>query len=158
NHASLLVSKDKDNLQPGVPFLCVLTSNAAQHNNEYLNLNFLLNTKSGTYPIVGSSLQIGTSPNNQMYGGILGGKPEMTDYKVTITECKDLGENGSGGHKWSISGTCDKVVIKAMKIMLMDKTKNHPEEITVNSISFSNLTFDDNTEELMQKALEHMKK
>ena len=158
NYASILVSKDKDNLQPGTALLCMLTSNAAKNNNEYLTLSFLLDTKPGTYPVVGSSFQRGKSPDDQMFGGILGGKPKLTDYKVTITECKDLGSNNMGGHKWSISGTCEEVMIKAMGIMLMDKSKKHPEEIKLQKISFSNLSFDDNWEEMMEKAMDQMKK
>lgn len=158
NYASILVSKDKDNLQPGTPLLCMLTSNAAKNNNEYLTLSFLLDTKPGTYPVVGSSFQRGKSPDDQMFGGILGGKPKLTDYKVTITECKDLGSNNMGGHRWSISGTCEELTIKAMGIMLMDKSKKHPEEIKLQKISFSNLSFDDNWEEMMEKAMDHMKK
>lgn len=151
NYASILVSKDKDNLQAGAPFVCMLTSNAAANNNEYLTLNFLLDTKPGTYPVVGTSFQRGKDPNNEMYGGLLGGKSKLTEYKVTITECKDLGSNNMGGHKWSISGTCEEVAVKAMGIMLMDKSKNHPAEIKINKISFSNLSFDDNWEEMMDK-------
>jgi hypothetical protein len=158
NYASLLVTKDKDNLKAGTPYMCMLTSNAAKNNNEYLTLNFLLDTKPGTYPVVGTSLQRGKSPNDEMYGGMLGGKPKLTSYNVTITECKDLGDNGQGGHKWSISGTCEEVMIKAMPIMLMDKEKKHPEEIKVSKISFSNLNFDDNWENMMEKAMEKMKK
>ena len=158
NHASLLVTKDKDNLQAGAPFLCVMTSNNAAHNDETLTLNFLLDTKPGTYPVVGSSLLRGKDPNNEMYGGILGGKPTLTDYKVNITECKDLGSNNLGGRRWSISGTCDEVLIKATGVMLLDKSKHHPEQIKIEKISFSNLTFDDNMEEMMKKAFESMKK
>jgi len=158
NSASVLVSKDKDKLQAGAPYICMLTSNAASNNNEYLTLNFLLDTKPGVYPLVGSSLGRGKSPNDQMFGGLLGGTPRITEYKVNITECKDLGDNNLGGHKWSISGTCEEVKIKAMPIMLMDKSKNHPEEIKLEKISFSNLTFDDNWEEMMEKAMEKMKK
>jgi hypothetical protein len=151
--ASLLVQKDEDKLQAGLPYLCVLTSNAAPHNNEYLNINFLLDTKPGDYPIVGSSLQRGTDPNNEIYGGILGGKPTITNDKVHITECTKIGD-----HKWKISGTSDDLTIKAMGVMLMDKSRNHPQEIKISGISFSNLTFDDNFTEMMEKAAEMMKK
>lgn len=158
NYASVLVTKDKDKLQPGAPYICMITSNAAANNNEYLTLNFLMDTKPGTYPVAGSSFQRGKDPNNEMYGGLLGGKPKLTEYKVTITECKDLGSNNMGGHKWSISGTCEEVLIKATRIMLMDKTKKHPEEIKLQKISFANLSFDDNWEEMMEKAMDQMKK
>lgn len=45
-----------------------------------------------------------------------------------------------------------------MGIMLIDKTKNHPKEIKIEKGSFSNLTFDDNWEEMMNKAMDQMKK
>lgn len=157
NSASILVSKDKDKLMAGTPFVCMLTSNGAKNNNEYLTLNFLLDTKPGTYPVVGSSFQRGNSPNSEMYGGLLGGKPKLTQNKVTITECKDLGSNNLGGHKWSISGTCEEVIIPASGIMLMDKTKNHPKEVKLTKISFTNLSFDDNWEEMLEKGMEQMK-
>ncbi len=158
NSASILVQKDKDKLQAGAPFICMLTSNAAKNNNEYLTVNFLLDTKPGTYPVVGVSLNRGKDATSEMYGGILGGKAKLTSYKVTITECKDLGSNNMGGHKWGISGTWDEITIPAMNIMLMDKTKNHPKEIKLGKGSFSNLTFDDNWDEMMDKAMDQMKK
>lgn len=158
HYASLLVSKDKDKLQSGAPYLCILTSNSAKNNNESLTLNFLLDTKTGTYPVVGTSFMRGPSSNSEMYGGILGGKPKLTEYKVTLTECKDLGSNNTGGHKWSISGTCEGVVIKAPGMMLMDKTKNHPEEIKLEKISFANLIFDDNWDEMFEQGMKKLQK
>jgi hypothetical protein len=157
NSASVLVTKDKDKLKAGAPYLCMLTSNAAKNNNEYLTLNFLLDTKPGTYPVVGTSFQRGKDPNNEMYGGLLGGKPKLTDYSVTITECKDLGSNNMGGHKWSISGTWEGIGIKAMGIMLMDKTKAHPAEVKLEKGSFTNLTFDDNWDEMLEQGLKQLK-
>ncbi len=154
---SLLVQKDKDHLQPGSDYLVMLTApNPAGH--ETMILNFLLALKTGTYPVVGMSYHRGESPNSQMFGGLLGGKPKVTDYKVNITECKDLGANNMGGHKWSISGDFGELVIPAMGLMLIDKTKNHPTEIKIEKGSFSNLTFDDNWEEMMKKAGEMMQK
>lgn len=156
NSASILVSKDKDNLKADAPFLCMITSNAAKNNNEYLTLNFLLATKPGTYPVVGVSFQRGKDNNAEMYGGILGGKPKLTEYKVILTECKDLGSNNMGGHKWSISGTWEGIVVKATPVMLMDKTKNHPAEVKLEKGSFTNLSFDDNWEEMMEQGLKKM--
>lgn len=154
---SLLVQKDKDHLQAGNDYLVMLTApNHAGH--ETLILNFLFALKTGSYPVVGMSYHRGESPNSQMFGGLLGGKPKLTDTKVNITECKDLGSNNMGGHKWSISGEFGELVIPAMSIMLMDKTKNHPKEIKVEKGSFSNLTFDDNWEDMMKKASEMMQK
>jgi hypothetical protein len=152
NAASVLVSKDKDKLKADAPFLCMLTSNGAKNNNEYITVNFLLDTKPGIYPVVGASLNRGKDDNTEMYGSILGGKPKITNYNVTLTECKDLGSNNLGGHKWSISGSWDEMTIPAMGIMLIDKTKNHPKEIKLGKGTFTNLTFDDNWDEMLEKA------
>lgn len=158
NSTSILVTKDKTNLQPGAPYMCMLMSNAAKHDNEYLTVNFLFDTKPGTYPIVGASFQRGQSPNSQMFGGILGGNPKLTRYKLTLTECKDLGSNNMGGHKWSISGNWDEIVIEAPKIMLMDETKKHPKEVKLGKGTFTNLTFDDNGEQIAADAMKKMQK
>jgi len=154
---SLLVNKDKKKLQPGADYFCMLTASGGS-NNESLILNFLLDTKPGTYPVVGRSFQRGPSDKGELYGGIMGGEEKIYESKVTLTECIDLGSNNMGGHKWSISGTFENIVIPAMGVMLMDKSKNHPKDITIQKGSFSNLTFDDNAEELLEKALEQMKK
>lgn len=154
--ASLLVTKDKDKLQADAPFLCMLTSNAASDNNETITVNFLMNTKPGIYPIVGSSFQRGEDPNGELYGGLLGGEPIITAYKVTITSCNNLGDNGMGGHKWSISGTWEPMPIKAMPVMLMDKTRTHPAEVQLGKGTFTNLTFDDNLEEALEKGLKKL--
>lgn len=45
-----------------------------------------------------------------------------------------------------------------MGIMLMDETKKHPKEIKIDKISFTGLSFDDNWEEMMEKAMDMMKK
>ena len=155
-YGSLLVTKDKDHLKPGADYLVILTAAGGGDNNEGLVLNFLLDLKPGTYPVVGWSFHRGPSGQGQLFGGILGGKPALTKYNMNITECKDLGSNNMGGHRWSISGHVDEVVIPAMGLMLMDKTKNHPAEIKIEKASFTNLTFDDNWEEMMKKAGEKM--
>ncbi len=153
---SLLVQKDKYKLRPGNDYMVLLTApSSAGH--EIFVLNFLMALKTGTYPIVGMSYNRGQSPHNEMYGGILGGEPKLTNYKVNITECKDLGSNNMGGHRWSISGEFSELTIAAMGIMLMDKTKNHPKEIKIEKGSFSNLTFDDNWEEMLKGATAKMK-
>ncbi len=155
--ASVLVSKDKDKLKADAPYLCILTSNGAKNNNEYITVNFLLDTKPGTYPVVGNSLNRGKDDHTEMYGGILGGKPKITNYTVTLTECKDLGSNNMGGHKWSISGYWDEMTIQAMGMMLMDKSKNHPKEIKLGKGTFTNLTFDDNWDEMLEEGMKKMK-
>lgn len=154
---SLLVSKDKDKLQPGKEYFVMLTSSGGS-NKESLTLNFLFDLKTGTNPVVGMSFTRGPSDTGEVYGGILGGQPKMTNFKVNITECTDLGSNNAGGHKWKISGTCEELIIPAMGIMLMDETKKHPKEIKIEKFSFSNLTFDDNWEEMLNKAMDQMKK
>ncbi len=154
---SLLVQIDKDKLQPGNDYLVTLTATGAA-NDETLQLNFLLALKTGRYPVVGMSYQRGQQPNSQLFGNILGGKPHLTKHTINITECRDLGSNNMGGHRWSISGEFSELTIAAMGIMLMDKTKNHPKEIKIEKGSFSNLTFDDNWEEMMNKATESIKK
>jgi hypothetical protein len=154
---SLLVKNDERKLQPGAGYICMLTATGGP-DNESLTLNFLLALKPGIYPVTGMSVQRGPNGNGELYGGIMGGEVKLTSYKVNITECKDLGSNNLGGHKWSITGYFDELVIPAMGAMLMDKTKNHPKEIKIEKGSFSNLTFDDNWTEMMKKAGEMMKK
>jgi hypothetical protein len=145
---SLLVQKDKKKLQPGADYMCILTASGNQ-DVQSLSLNFLLDLKPGSYPVVGMGLHRNPDGQAELYGGLMGGEEKLTGYKVNITECKDLGSNNLGGHKWSISGTFDDLVIPAMGLMLMDKTKNHPKEIKVEKGSFFNLTFDDNWDEMM---------
>jgi hypothetical protein len=155
--ASLLVQKDKKQLKPGNDYLVVMTTSGGP-NKESLILNFLIDLKPGTYPVVGRSFIRGDDDKSEMYGGILGGDEKLTDYNVNVTECKDLGSNNLGGHKWSISGTFDEMTIPAMGIMLMDKTKNHPAEIKIGKGSFNNIIFDDNWEEMFKKGMEMLKK
>jgi hypothetical protein len=151
NSASILVQKDKAKLKAGAPYMAMLTSNAAKNNNEYLTVNFLMDTKPGTYPVVGMSLNRGKDDNTEMYGGLLGGQPKLTSYKVTITECRDLGSNNMGGHKWSISGGWEELLIEANGLTQMDPAKKHPGSIKLGKGSFTNLSFDDNWEEMMEK-------
>ena len=153
---SLLVTKDKKKLKPGCDYLVMLTSSGGP-NHESLVLNFLIDLKAGTYPIVGMSLTRGPSEKGEVYGGIMGGEEKISGKNVTITECRDLGSNNLGGHRWSISGSFDDLTIPAMGVMLMDKTRNHPAEVKLEKGSFFNLTFDDNWEEMMEKAMDQMK-
>jgi hypothetical protein len=144
--ASVLVTRDEDKLSPGNDLFAMITANLP--GDESLVVNFLFTTKPGTYPVVGLSF----SRTNQVFGGLLGGKKKITPYKVNLTEVKDLGSNNAGGHRWMISGNIESdVVIDAMGVMKFDKT--HPDNITVSKISFNNLSFDDNWEELVEKAL-----
>ena len=147
---SVLVSKDKDKLSPGNDHLAIVTANSS--NGESFVLNFVFATKPGVYPVVGLAFTRG----NHVFGGILGGKPKLTNYKVNLTQCDDLGSNGYGGNKWRISGSVDEeVTIDAMGIMKMDGT--HPDNIKISKIGFSNLTFDDNMDKLMEEGLKRLK-
>lgn len=148
---SVLVQKDKSNVSPGNDLLAVVTGNSSD--GESFVLNFAFTPKPGIYPVVGLSLAKG----NYVFGGILGGEPKMTNYKVNLTQCEDLGSNNLGGHKWRISGNVDgEVTINAMGIMKMDKT--HPDDVKVNKISFANLSFDDNWEQLLEEGMKKMNK
>ncbi len=156
-NSSILVDKDKKKLQAGAPYRGMITSSSGPDNEGYI-LRFVFDTKPGVYPITGISFGRGKDDNGQQFGGLLGGEEKIYDSKVTLTECKDLGDNGAGGHKWSISGSIENVTIPAMGIMLLDKEKNHPKEIKIDKLTFSGLTFDDNAEEMLEKAMEMLKK
>lgn len=153
---SLLVTKDENKLQAGAPYLCMLTASNGP-NDEALTLNFVFDTKPGVYPVVGMGFTRGPSAEGEVFGKLMGGKPAITEYNVTITDVKDLGDNRMGGHKWRISGTFDDITLPAMRIMLLDKSKNHPESVKIENASFTNLTFDDNWEEMLDEAVEKMK-
>jgi hypothetical protein len=107
--------------------------------------------------VVGVGLTRGPGDNGQVFGGLMGGTPKITEHTVTLTEVKDLGSNNIGGHKWSLSGTFSDMTVAAMDLMLMDETKKHPKEVVIRGGSFSNITFDDNLDEIMKKALDNMK-
>lgn len=154
---SILVGKDKKQLQAGSPYVAMVTTSDGP-NNEGFILRFVFDTKTGTYPVTGESFNRGKDDAAEQYGGLLGGEEKIYDSKVNLTECTDLGDNGLGGHKWRISGSVENITIPAMGLMLLDKTKNHPKEVKIDKISFSGLTFDDNTEEMLKKALESLKK
>lgn len=153
---SILVDKDKKKLLAGAPYRGMITTSSGP-DNEGLILRFVFDTKPGTYPLTGMSYGRGSGDKGEQYGGLMGGEEKVYDTKVTLTECKDLGDNGAGGHKWSISGSIENLVIPAMGIMLMDKEKNHPKEVKIDKINFSGITFDDNAEEMLQKAMEQLK-
>ena len=156
-NGSILVDKDKKKLLAGAPYRGMITSSSGPDNEGYI-LRFVFDTKPGVYPVTGISFGRGKDDNARQFGGLLGGEEKIYDSKVTLTECKDLGDNGAGGHKWSISGTVENVIIPAMGIMLLDKEKNHPKEIKIDKLSFTGLTFDDNAEEMLEKAMEMLKK
>ncbi len=149
---SLIVQKDKDKLQPGDDYLVIFTAPGGATAKASMVINFLMALRPGSYPIVGMSFKREGNPFSEIYGEILGGKAKLTNYKMNITECKDLGENGQGGHKWSISGNFGELVIPAMEVMLVSKKRNHPAAIKIEKGSFTNLVFDDNWEAIMKKA------
>ncbi|MBL7748305.1 MAG: hypothetical protein JNM19_12790 [Chitinophagaceae bacterium] len=153
--SSILVDKDKNKLKAGAPYRAMITTSSGP-DNEGLILRFVFDTKPGTYPLTGFSYGRGKGDAGQQFGGLLGGQEKIYPNNVTLTEVKDMGDNGAGGHKWNISGTIENLTIPAMGIMLMDKEKNHPKEIKIDKISFTGLSFDDNAEEMLQKAMDQM--
>ncbi|MGG9962168.1 hypothetical protein [Ferruginibacter sp. SUN106] len=153
-----LLQKDKEKLQPGADYLVTFTAPGGATSKASLVLNFLMALKPGSYPIVGMNFKRPGNPYTEIYGGEAGAKPKLTNYKVNITECKDLGDNHQGGHKWSISGTFDELVIPALPIMLVSKTRHHPVEIKIQRGTFTNVTFDDNWEAMVQQEIDKAKK
>ncbi len=153
---SILVDKDPKKLKADAPYRGMITTSSGP-NNEGMILRFVFDTKAGTYPLTGMSFGRGKDDNSQQFGGLMGGEEKLYDTKVTLTECKDMGDNGAGGHKWKISGTIENLTIPALGIMLMEKEKNHPKEIKIDKVSFTDLSFDDNAEEMLQKAMDQLK-
>ncbi len=153
---SALISKDEKKLQADLPWFAMVTSTGGSNEESFI-LNFIFDLKPGTYPVVGMGFNRGSGDNSQVFGGLMGGQPKITEYKVNLTEVKDLGSNNVGGHRWSLSGNFEGMTIPAMNIMLLDKEKNHPKEVVVKNGSFSNITFDDNWEELLEKAFDKTK-
>ena len=49
------------------------------------------------------------------------------------------------------------LLIPANGLMLMDKTKNHPATIKIDKGSFTNLSFDDDWEDMKQQGVKKMK-
>lgn len=156
-NSSILVDKDKKNLKVGAPYRGMITTSNGP-DNEGVIIRFVFDTKSGVYPLTGMSYTRGNGDKAEQYGGLMGGEEKIYDAKVNLTECKDLGSNNAGGHRWSISGTVENLTIPAMKLMLLDKEKKHPSEVKIDKYSFTGLTFDDNAEELLQKAMEQLDK
>ena len=154
---SILVDKDPKKLQAGAPYRGMITSSSGPDNEGYV-LRFVFDTKPGVYPVTGISYGRGKDDKAQQFGGLLGGEEKIYDSKVNLTECTDLGDNGAGGHKWKISGSVENVTIPALSLMLIDKTANHPKEIKVDKITFNGITFDDNAEEMLKKAMEMLEK
>ena len=153
-NASALISKDKKNLQAGAPLFAMVTASDGP-NDESVTLNFVFDTRPGSYPVVGVGISRGSGDSAQVFGGLLGGEPKITSHKVNLTEVKDLGDNNLGGHKWSISGTFGEMTVPAMELMLINK--NHPKETIIKGGSFTNLVFDDNMDEILEKAFDKMK-
>jgi hypothetical protein len=154
--SSILVDKDKKNLKAGAPYRGMITTSTGP-DNEGLILRFVFDTKPGAYPLTGMSYGRGKDDNGQQFGGLMGGEEKIYGPMVNLTECKDMGDNGAGGHKWNIAGTIENLTIPAMGLMLVDKEKNHPKEVKIDKISFTGITFDDNAEEMLQKAMEQLK-
>lgn len=155
-NGSILVDKDKKNLKAGAPYRGMITTGSGPGNEGFI-LRFVFDTKPGTYPVTGMSFNRGDGDNAEQYGGLMGGEEKIYPVNVTLTECKDLGDNHAGGHRWSISGSVENLTIPAMGLMLLDKEKNHPKEVTIDKYRFSNLSFDDNAEEMLEKAMDQLR-
>lgn len=153
---SILVDKDPKKLKADAPYRGMITTSSGP-GNEGMILRFVFDTKAGTYPLTGMSFGRGKDDNAQQFGGLMGGEEKLYGTSVTLTECTDMGDNGAGGHKWKISGTIENLTIPALGIMLLEKEKNHPKEIKIDKISFTGLSFDDNAEEMLQKAMDQLK-
>lgn len=153
---SILVDKDPKKLKADAPYRGMITTSSGP-GNEGMILRFVFDTKAGTYPLTGMSFGRGKDDQSEQYGGLMGGEEKIYASTVTLTECKDLGDNGAGGHKWSISGTVENLTIPALGLMLLDDTKKHPKEVKIDKISFTGLSFDDNAEEMLQKAMDQLK-
>lgn len=153
---SILVDKDPKKLKAGAPYRGMITTSSGP-DNEGMILRFVFDTKPGSYPLTGMSFGRGKNDNAQQFGGLLGGQEKLYDAMVNLTECKDMGDNGAGGHKWKISGTVENLTIPALGLMLLDKEKNHPKEIKIDKISFTDISFDDNAEEMLKKAMDQLK-
>lgn len=143
-NGSVLVEIDKDKVSPGNDKIAIVT--ASNDAGESVTLNFVFSLKPGVYPVVG----LGITKGEEVYGGILGGEEKITPYKLTLTECTDLGSNNIGGHKWKISGSVDQdMTIDAMPIMKL--SPGHPDAVKLSKYQFTNLTFDDNMEQILEK-------
>lgn len=153
---SILVDKDPKKLKADAPYRGMITTSSGP-DNEGMILRFVFDTKPGTYPLTGMSYGRGKGDNSEQYGGLMGGQEKLYNSTVTLTECKDMGDNGAGGHKWNISGTVENLTIPALGLMLVDDTKKHPKEVKIDKITFKDMSFDDNAEEMIQKALEQLK-
>lgn len=154
---SILVDKDPKKLKAGAPYRAMITTSSGP-NNEGMILGFVFDTKPGTYPVTGRSFNRGKNDASEQYGGLMGGEQKIYDGEVVLTSCEDLGDNGAGGHRWKIAGTIENLTIPALGLMLLDDTKKHPKEVKIEKISFSDMTFDDNAEEMLKKALDELDK
>jgi hypothetical protein len=150
----VLVTKDKDKLSAGHPYFAMVTANGPD--KQTFAINFVFDLKPGSYPVVGHSFSRGSDSTSQVFGGLLGGQPKLTSYKVNITECTNLGSNNAGGNKWKISGAFENITIPAMGFMASDP--KHPKQIVIEKGSFTGLSFDDNWEQMMEEGMKKLKK
>ena len=153
---SILVDKDPKKLKADAPYRGMITTSSGP-DNEGMILRFVFDTKAGSYPLTGMSFGRGKGDNGEQYGGLMGGEEKLYSSNVTLTECTDMGDNGAGGHKWKISGTVENLTIPALGIMLLDDSKKHPKEIKIDKITFKDISFDDNAEEMLRKAMDQLK-
>lgn len=145
---TILVSKDDKKVSPGNDYIAMMIANSHDSNKISLTLNFAFALQPGSYPIVGYGYQRNVNGKGEMFGGLLGGGTKISPYKVTLTSCEKIRD-----HHWKIAGTIDEIVIPINGLMKLDPKVKHPDEIKISKISFANMEFDDNLDELMEKAL-----
>ncbi|MBS1509232.1 MAG: hypothetical protein JST86_00210 [Bacteroidetes bacterium] len=139
---ALLQQKDTSHFQPGADHLVYFTAPGTTESVTLL-LNFAMAFKPGVYPIVKMNLTRKVGTRKEIYGAGPRDLPKLTNYTIRITECKDLGANDRGGHKWQLSGQFDELIIPADEVALKH-TPNHPAQIKIERGSFSNLKVEDN--------------
>ncbi len=122
--SSILVDKDKNKLKADAPYRAMITTSSGPE-NEGLILRFVFDTKPGAYPLTGFSYGRGKGDAGQQFGGLLGGQEKLYPNTVTLTEVKDLGENGAGGHRWSISGTIENDRVQ-IYVVVRSSLRNEP--------------------------------
>ncbi len=145
---TILVSKDDKQVSPGNGYMAMMIANSHDSNKVSLTLNFAFALQPGTYPIVGYGFQRNVNGKGEVYGGLLGGGTKISPYKVNLTSCEKIRD-----HHWKIAGTIDEITIPANGLMKMDVTRKHPAEVKLIKISFANMEFDDNLEEMMEKVM-----
>jgi hypothetical protein len=145
---TILVSKDKDKVSPGNDYIALMIANNHDSDKVSLTLKIAFALQPGQYPVVGYAYQHNVNGKGELFGGLLGGATKISPYKVNLLSCEKTRE-----HHWKIAGTIDEISIPLNNLMKLDATVKHPESVTISKISFANMEFDDNLEEMMEKMM-----